>query len=196
MEGEKAIGKSYDGPSGAGRDSQWLTWEDLPDGKDLVATIEDVQLFLDVKFEGGRTKDRMLGLKFKGGKRVLGLNATNRKTLVKMFGNLTGGWRSEKVALYVTQTQMAGETRNCVRIRDRGSKTAKAAAEFLTTTAAAGNNSTSDLGLDVGDEFEQAVATLDLTEAEAGAILTFHGDRAKAAAALVVQVREKFAAEA
>jgi hypothetical protein len=128
---DQAVGKSYDGPSGAGRDSQWLTWEDLPTGKDVTVTIEDVLLYTNVKFQGGRTKDRMLGLKFKGGSRILGLNATNRKCIAKQYGNTTGGWKGQKISLYVAQTQMAGETVNCVRIRERASKAVKDAQTFL-----------------------------------------------------------------
>lgn len=179
MDGEKAIGKSYDGPSGVGRDSQWLTWEDLPEGKALTATIEDVQLFQDIKFQGGRTKDRMLGLKFVRGTRILGLNATNRKILVKMFGNSTGGWKQQQVELYVAQTQMAGETVNCVRIRDRGSRAVAAGKAALAAAPKPGNGAAGELPLTgVAPTWPVLMAQqsvrLGLTDEETNAIVDNH----------------------
>lgn len=129
MEGPK--GKPYEGPSGVGRDSVWLTSEDLVEGRDLEVTIENVILYPEVSFQGGRKRNNYLGLKFAGKERILGLNATNRKALNRMFGNVVRAWKGQKVTLYVTQTQMAGETVNCVRIRDRGARAATAAEEFL-----------------------------------------------------------------
>ena len=128
---EAPKGKPYEGPSGIGRDSHWLTSEDLVEGSDVNVTIEAVILYPEVKFMGGRARQNYLGLKFAGKERVLGLNATNRKALGKMFGNIAKGWKGQSVTLYVTETQMAGETVKCVRIRDRGARAASAAEAFL-----------------------------------------------------------------
>ena len=124
-------GKEYSGPSGVGRDSVWLTAEDLVEGKDATVEIEQVILYPEVKFQAGRTRLNLLGLKFIGKQRVLGLNATNRKSLNKQFGNIAKGWKGQTITLYVTETQMAGETVKCVRIRDQRSRAATAAEEFL-----------------------------------------------------------------
>jgi hypothetical protein len=132
---EKPIGKEYAGPSGVGRDSTWLTAEDLVGGKDVTVEIARVVLYPSVKFQGGRERKNMLGLEFVGKERVLGLNATNRKILNHMFGNIAKGWKGQKVTLYVTQTQLAGETVDCIRIRDRGSRAATAAEEMLHSDA-------------------------------------------------------------
>jgi len=128
---EKPVGKPYEGPSGIGRDSTWLTAEDLVEGKDIEVTIEKVVLYPEVTFQGGRKRVNMLGLQFVGKERVLGLNATNRKVLNKALGNITKAWKGQKVTLYISETQLAGETVKCVRIRDRGSRAATAAEEFL-----------------------------------------------------------------
>ena len=128
---ESPKGKVYEGPSGIGRDSVWLTAEDLIEGRDLKVTIENVILYPEVSFQGGRKRQNLLGLKFAGKERILGLNATNRKALNKQFSNIVKGWKGQEVTLYVSETQMAGETVKCVRIRDRGSRAATAAEDFL-----------------------------------------------------------------
>lgn len=128
---EAPRGKAYEGPSGVGRDSVWLTAEDLIEGKDAEVTIETVILYPEVSFQGGRKRQNLLGLKFIGKERVLGLNATNRKVLNRAYGNIARAWKGQKVTLYVTETQMAGETVKCVRIRDKGSRAATAAEQFL-----------------------------------------------------------------
>ncbi len=128
---EAPAGKAYEGPSGVGRDSFWLTAEDLVEGRDVEVVIESVILYPKVTFQGGRVRLNMLGLKFKGKERILGLNATNRKALGRAFGNVTKAWGGQSITLYVTQTQMAGETVQCVRIRDQRSRPATAAEEML-----------------------------------------------------------------
>lgn len=128
---EAPVGKTYEGPSGVGRDSTWLTAEDLVEGKDVTVKIERVILYPEVSFQGGRKRQNLLGIKFVNKERVLGLNATNRKSLNRQFGNIVKAWVGQDVTLYVSETQMAGETVKCVRIRDRGSRTATAAEQFL-----------------------------------------------------------------
>ena len=128
---EEPKGKEYTGASGVGRDSVWLTAEDLVEGTDVSVKIEKVMIYPEVKFTGGRTRLNMIGLKFVGKARILGLNATNRKTLNKMFGNITAAWKGETITLYVTDTQMAGEEVKCVRIRNARARVATAAEQFL-----------------------------------------------------------------
>jgi len=123
--------KAYEGPSGIGRDSIWLTAEDLIEGRDFDVTIEKVLIYPEVTFQGGRKKTNMLGLKFVGKDRVLGLNATNRKALNKMFGNITSGWKGGVITLYVSDTQLAGETVKCLRIRSKPARAASAAEDLL-----------------------------------------------------------------
>ncbi|MEY2849628.1 MAG: hypothetical protein RI885_2295 [Actinomycetota bacterium] len=128
---EEPQGKEYAGPSGVGRDSIWLTAEDLIEGTDVKVRIEQVILYPVVTFMGGRKRVNMLGLKFVGKERILGLNATNRKTLNRAFGNLAKGWKGQEIVLFVADTMMAGETVKCVRIRDQKARAATAAEAFL-----------------------------------------------------------------
>jgi len=128
---EAPQGKEYGGPSGIGRDSVWLTAEDLVEGRDVEVKIEAVMLYPEVSFMGGRKRLNLIGLKFVGKERILGLNATNRKSLGKQFGNIAKAWKGQSITLYVTETQMAGETVKCVRIRNKGSRSATAAEQFL-----------------------------------------------------------------
>lgn len=123
--------KSYEGPSGIGRDSVWLTYEDLVEGRDAPVKIVDVLLYPSVKFQGGRTRINALGLRFEGKQRVLLLNATNRKVLNKAFSNIAKSWKGQTVVLYVAETSMAGETVKCVRIRDQKARGVAAAEDFL-----------------------------------------------------------------
>lgn len=110
--------KPYRGPSGIARESNWLTFEDLPEGRDVVVEIEEVLERRGVVFQGGRKKPIVLALKFKGKDRELGLNSTNRKRLNKLFGYMTGNWVGKRITLYVDpHVQMAGEEVSAVRIR-------------------------------------------------------------------------------
>jgi len=127
---EAPQGKPYEGPSGIGRDSFWLTAEDLIEGKDQKVTIEDVILYPEVTFQAGRKRLNMLGLRFQGKERVLGLNATNRKNLNSAFGNVVRAWKGQSITLYVAETQMAGETVKCVRIRQQKARPLSAAEDM------------------------------------------------------------------
>lgn len=119
MDPNPGTASPYRGPSGALRDSPWLTAEDLPDDKDTVVVIDDVLLRKDVVFQGGRKRPSMGTLKIRGLARELGLNATNRKRLVAMFGGNTAAWIGKSISLYVDpNVTMAGETVRAVRIRN------------------------------------------------------------------------------
>jgi hypothetical protein len=128
---EKPQGNEYGGPSGIGRDSNWLTAEDLIEGRDVKVVIEKVIHYPELTFEMGRKEKNKLALEFKGKERALVLNATNRKTLNAMFGSVTKAWWGKEVTLFVTQTQMKGETVNCVRIRKGKARAATVAEDLL-----------------------------------------------------------------
>jgi hypothetical protein len=127
----------------------------------------------------------MLGLKFVGKQRVLGLNATNRKVLNRMFGNIVKTWVGQEIVLYVAETQLAGETVKCVRIRDRGSRAASAAEEFLAgdeePEAASGEPPKARSALLTAGWTEQQIATVNeacialaITDAAKAALVTKH----------------------
>lgn len=45
------------------------------------------------------------------------LNATNCKTIAKMYGNFIEDWAGQPITVYATTTKMAGEVVECLRIR-------------------------------------------------------------------------------
>lgn len=125
------VGEPYKGPSGVGRDSYWLTHEDLIPGKDATVVIEQVLKHKEVEFQSGAAREDYLGLKFVGKKRVLGLNSTNRKILAAAFGSLTEAWWGKTINLYVTTTASFGKTVPCVRIREMKSQLVAGAEQQL-----------------------------------------------------------------
>jgi len=131
MDKPAPVGKEYAGPSGIGRDSIWLTAEDLVEGRDVSAEIASVVLYPEVTFEAGRKKTNCIGIKFVGKERVLLLNATNRKTLNRAFGNITKLWKGQLITLYVADVQFGGETVKAVRIRAQKSRAATAGEALL-----------------------------------------------------------------
>lgn len=112
---------SYNGPSGGlKKPSLWLASEDLVLGAEAKATIQDVELHKDVAFEAGRKEPKVAALRFVGKEKLLVLNATNRKTLVRLFGTDTKEWRGKTIALYVATgvRSPSGGTCNGLRIKE------------------------------------------------------------------------------
>lgn len=110
-------GQVFTGPASQMRESPWLASEDIASlggAKDLV--IKQVWSRMGVQFAGGRTKDGF-SVEFEGVKRQLFLNATNRKTLARLFGLNTSEWSGQRVCLFVADnTGKIGE-RKCIRLR-------------------------------------------------------------------------------
>lgn len=122
--------KSYTGPSGGlKKESQWLAAEDIGD-REVSVTIEDVELFENVEFEQGRKERRVGALKFAGKEKRMILNSTNRRTLTRLYGMETGGWRGQRVTLHVQKLRRAfGEREHGIRIKAEPAKVAAAATE-------------------------------------------------------------------
>jgi hypothetical protein len=198
---DKPVGRPYEGPSGIGRDSTWLTAEDLVDGRDVVVKIKRVILYPKVKFEAGRERTNMLGLEFVGKERVLGLNATNRKSLNAQFGNITKSWVGQEVTLFVSETQMKGETVKCIRIRNQRSRAATAAETFLESDDDVNASQHDAEANGAGDDspqarFAQGCGVLDLDAKESAALLRRHGgDYEKACVEVDSMVNKKLDVE-
>lgn len=110
----------YTGPTGVMRDSVWLTNEDLPHDRDVIAKIETVNERHGVTFQGGRKMDRVFSLKFEGKERELRVNATHRKVLNALTGKATAGaWVGMRIYLFVEQgiRRPDGSVGPAVRIR-------------------------------------------------------------------------------
>lgn len=181
-EKKEIVFSSYKGPSGIARDSVWMTADDLPEDQDITVKVIDVLVARDVEFEQGRKEDTVMALKFEGRKRVLKLNATNRKVMNKLFGRDTTAWFDKSITLTVAEVMSFGETIDAVRIRSRGVKdrTVKAAEQVLSEPAA----SSPDLQLVNGSVMAQfkldpAMEPTDFKERATKAALALVGEKGK-----------------
>lgn len=112
-------GESYSGLAGElKKPSPWLASEDVGLNVEKLATVLDVQLHRNVKFDQGRIEPKLGALKFKEFPKQMILNSTNRKMMVRLFGMNTELWRGKIVALYVDpEVKMAGQLVNGLRLR-------------------------------------------------------------------------------
>lgn len=94
----------------------------LPDGEDLVVTIDYVQLEV-VKGTGG--KEEQCSVAHLVGQKPLILNMTNSKTIHKLYGPYIEDWRGKQITLFASTTKLAGEMVECLRIRPAAPKKEK-----------------------------------------------------------------------
>lgn len=111
--------KKFEGLSGALRTSPWLASEDLVGLGDVECEIEDVLVYDEVMFDGGRREKGVPTLKFVNKQKQLVLRTSaNRKTLVKLFGSDTRKWRGQKIKIYhEPNVKMKGELVGGIRIK-------------------------------------------------------------------------------
>lgn len=84
-------------------------------GKDVTVTIARVEAGTLNGSSGRKAKKPVVY--FEGKEKGLALNATNCKTVAKLYGNYTEKWIGKQITLYPTTTEMAGETVECIRVR-------------------------------------------------------------------------------
>lgn len=98
-------------------DKSFLGAWDLPDGEDLVLTIDHVEKN-DVQNEKGKDKKMALHFKENGYKPMI-CNTTNANNITKAYGSpKVETWENKKVAIYKATIQAFGSTTECLRIRD------------------------------------------------------------------------------
>jgi hypothetical protein len=90
-------------------------------GHDVTVKIIKVQAG-ELTGQGGR-KAKKPFCWFEGKEKGLVLNKTNAKTVAALYGPITEQWIGKQITLYPTQTQMGGETVDCIRIRPQIPKT-------------------------------------------------------------------------
>ena len=78
--------------------SKFLTVWDIMDRTPLTVTIESASGCV-YEGEDGAEGDKGLAVKFKGGKKPLGINATNGAILEKLHGPEIEGWTGKQVTL-------------------------------------------------------------------------------------------------
>lgn len=90
----------------------------LQPGEEPVLTIKQV-LYQAVKGEGGKKDDCRVAHFVEGVKPMI-LNATNCKTITKLYGTpFIENWAGAKIQVYATTTKLAGEEVECLRIRPK-----------------------------------------------------------------------------
>ena len=103
-------------------DKSFLGAWDIPDGEDLVLTVDYVSKD-DVQNEKGREKKMALHFKERDYKPMI-CNTTNAKAISKAYGsNDVEDWENKKIGIYKATITAFGQTTECLRIREYPPKT-------------------------------------------------------------------------
>lgn len=113
---------------------------DIPDGGDLVVTIDHAEIN-EVTNERG--KEKKLTVHFKDGYKPLICNATNGNAISEALGSKkVEDWKGKKIALYKEPGKWFGKTGEATRVRDTAPK------EVTIKCAECGKNITGAFGMD------------------------------------------------
>lgn len=98
-------------------DKSFLGSWDVPDGSDLVLTIDHVSRD-DVQNEKGHEKKMALHFKERDYKPMI-CNTTNAKAISKAYGSTrVEDWENKKIGIYKASITAFGQTTECLRVRD------------------------------------------------------------------------------
>ena len=86
----------------------------LNEGEDLTVVIDYVAREMITGTGGKKEECSVAHLK---GQKPFILNATNNKSIAKLYGNFIEDWAGKPITFYATTTRMGGETVECLRIR-------------------------------------------------------------------------------
>lgn len=112
--------------------SRWIKADDIPENKNLVLTVEDVN------FEPvGQDKEMRLVLHFAEREQGLVLNKTNAQMLEQLFGHNPNNAIGKRIALMAVPVTYAGKTMMGIRISPQLPKQ-PAPVEKVNLTAAVG----------------------------------------------------------
>lgn len=102
-------------------DKSFLGSWDVPDGSDLVLTIDHVAKD-DVQNEKGREKKMALHFKEREYKPMI-CNTTNAKAISKAYNSTkVEDWENKKISIYKATISAFGQTQECLRVRDYAPK--------------------------------------------------------------------------
>lgn len=103
-------------------DKSFLGSWDVPDGGDLVLTIDHVARD-DVQNEKGKEKKMALHFKERDYKPMI-CNTTNAKAISKAYGSTkVEDWENKKIGIYKATISAFGQTQECLRVREYPPKT-------------------------------------------------------------------------
>lgn len=88
----------------------------LPPGEDVTVTIDYVVREM-ITGTGGK-KEECTVAHLKGVKPFI-LNATNSKTIAKLYGPYIEDWAGKQITLFASTAKLAGDTVECLRIRPK-----------------------------------------------------------------------------
>lgn len=98
-------------------DKSFLGSWDVPDGGDLVLTIDHVSKD-DVQNEKGREKKMALHFRESGYKPMI-CNTTNAKAISAAYKSTkVEDWENKKISIYKATISAFGQTTECLRVRD------------------------------------------------------------------------------
>jgi len=95
---------------------EYLGAYSLPDGEDMNVTIDFVQVE-EIIGSGGK-KDYCTVAHMVGQKPMI-LNVTNSKSIAKLYGQFIEDWAGKEITLFATTTRLAGDTVECLRVRQK-----------------------------------------------------------------------------
>ena len=102
-------------------DKSFLGSWDVPDGSDLLLTIDHVARD-DVKNEKGQEKKLTLHFKEREYKPMI-CNTTNAKAISKAYHSTrVEDWENKKISIYKATISAFGQTQECLRVRDNAPK--------------------------------------------------------------------------
>lgn len=84
-------------------------------GREVTVTIDRVE---GGKIGHGKKASRKPILTLRGKKKKFCANVTNCKIIAQLYGKNTDDWLGKLITIYPTTTEMAGETVDCVRVRN------------------------------------------------------------------------------
>lgn len=87
----------------------------LPPGEDVTVVIDYVVREL-ITGTGGK-KEECTVAHLKDGVKPFILNATNSKSIAKLYGNYIEDWAGKAITLFASTAKLAGDTVECLRIR-------------------------------------------------------------------------------
>lgn len=87
----------------------------LPEGEDVTVTIDYVVREM-ITGTGGK-KEECTVAHLKSGVKPFILNATNSKSIAKLYGPYIEDWAGQSITLFASTARLAGDTVECLRIR-------------------------------------------------------------------------------
>lgn len=106
--------------------SKYLKAGDLPEGKIIGVTIEDVTM---EELGQGADKQKKLIISFIGKEKTFVCNKTNANTITRLYGDDTDEWIGKAIGIYSTEVQFGAEMVDSIRV---STKVPKAAAPVVT----------------------------------------------------------------